>query len=130
MDTTQKTMIAGFTPGERDYIRRELHQFFSTLPSAAEGFLLKTWRSGPDAGNPKLPLPAQGLVERGLMRIDANKRLPRLVFTATGMAALRTMMRDTRLANPLKFAHIRQELGIDQSADVGVPRRPIDNMRY
>ena len=31
-----------FTPGERDYIRRELDMFFSTYPSVAEGFQLKT----------------------------------------------------------------------------------------
>jgi hypothetical protein len=43
----QKAMIAGFTTAERDYIRRHLDQFFSTLPTVAEGFLLKTWRSGP-----------------------------------------------------------------------------------
>jgi hypothetical protein len=40
-------MIAGFTAGERDYIRRELDMFFSTLPTVAEGFQLKTWRGGP-----------------------------------------------------------------------------------
>jgi hypothetical protein len=42
-------MIEGFTPAERDYIRRELDQFFSTLPSVADGFQLKTWRGGPQA---------------------------------------------------------------------------------
>jgi hypothetical protein len=36
-------MIAGFTAGERDYIRRELDMFFSTLPSVAEGFDLARW---------------------------------------------------------------------------------------
>jgi hypothetical protein len=41
--TRSKTaLIAGFTSGEREYIRRELDQFFSTLPTVAEGFLLKT----------------------------------------------------------------------------------------
>jgi hypothetical protein len=35
-------MIAGFTTGERDYIRRELDMVFSTLPSVAEGFQFKT----------------------------------------------------------------------------------------
>ena len=113
MDTTQTAMIAGFTAAERDYIRRELDQFFSTLPSVAEGFQIKTWRGGPQAGQPKLPLPAKGLVERGLMRIDTTGHWPRLFFTATGLEALRTMMRDTRLADPVKFAHVRQELGID-----------------
>ena len=28
-------IIAGFTAGERDYIRRELDMFFSTLPRVA-----------------------------------------------------------------------------------------------
>ena len=37
---------AGFTPGERDYIRGELDMFFSTLPTVAEGFQLKVWRGG------------------------------------------------------------------------------------
>ena len=55
----QKAMIAGFTTAERDYIRRNLDQFFSTLPTVADGFLLKTWRSGPQAGQPKVPLPAK-----------------------------------------------------------------------
>ena len=32
---------ASFTPAERDYIRRELSMFFSTLPTVAEGFALK-----------------------------------------------------------------------------------------
>ncbi len=106
-------MNAGFTPGERDYIRRERDQFFSTLPSVADGFQLRTWRGGLQAGQPKLPLPARGLVERGLMRIDTAQPWPRLLFTETGLAALRAMMTDRRLADPVKFAHIRQELGID-----------------
>jgi hypothetical protein len=35
---TPERMIAGFTTGERDYIRRELDIFFSTLPCVDEGF--------------------------------------------------------------------------------------------
>ena len=112
----QKAMIAGFTTAERDYIRRNLDQFFSTLPTVADGFLLKTWRSGPQAGQPKVPLPAKGLIERGLMQIDSTQRWPRLLFTEAGLGALRTMMRDRRLADPEKYAHVRQELGIPSGA--------------
>ena len=101
------------TPGERDYIRSELDVFFSTLPSVAEGFHLKTWRGGPQAGQPKVPQAAAGLLGRGLMRLDAATRQPRLFFTDAGLAALQAMMADKRLADPAKFAHIRQELGID-----------------
>jgi hypothetical protein len=60
MSTMPKAMIAGFTTAERDYIRRNLDQFFSTLPTVAEGFLLKTWRGGPQAGQPKVPLRPRG----------------------------------------------------------------------
>ena len=67
MTKMQTALTAGFTPGERDYIRRELDMFFSTLPTVAEGFQLKTWRGGQQAGQPKLSPAAKGLVERGLM---------------------------------------------------------------
>ncbi len=117
----QHGMIAGFTSGEREYIRRELDQFFSTLPSVAEGFMLRTWRGGPQAGHPKLPPAAKNLIERGLMRLDAEQRLPRLLFTDAGLGALRTMMMDARLANPEKFAHVRQELGIDPMPEDSTP---------
>jgi segregation and condensation protein A len=113
MSKTQTAPLAGFTPGERDYIRRELDMFFSTLPTVAEGFQLKTWRGGPEAGRPKLSPNAKGLLERGLMRLDTSQRLPRLFFTEAGLAELRRMMADRRLADPKKFAHIRQELGLD-----------------
>ena len=110
---TAPVPAAGFTPAERDYIRRQLDMFFSTLPTVAEGFQLKTWRGGPQAGQPKLLPAAQGLLERGLMRLDTTQRLPRLFFTEAGLIELRAMMMDRRLADPKKFAHVRQELGID-----------------
>jgi chromatin segregation and condensation protein Rec8/ScpA/Scc1 (kleisin family) len=113
MSKTQTAPPTGFTPGERDYIRRELDMFFSTLPRVAEGFQLKAWRGGPQAGQPKLSPNAKGLVDRGLMRLDTSQRLPRLFFTDAGLAELRRMMADRRLADPKKFAHVRQELGID-----------------
>ncbi len=123
MSSTMRTITsdtaapAPFTPAERDYIRRELDMFFSTLPSVAEGFHIKTWRGGPQAGQPKVPQAAAGLVERGLLRLDTTGRLPRLFFTDAGLTALRTMMADRRFADPAKFAHVRQELGIDPAPD-------------
>jgi hypothetical protein len=50
------------------------------------------------------------------MRIDTTQRWPRLLFTETGLGALRTMMTDRRLADPEKYAHVRQELGIPSGA--------------
>ena len=113
MTNLQNSAAAGFTPGERDYIRRELDMFFSTYPRVADGFQLKTWRGGPQAGQAKVPTTAKGLVDRGLMRLDTSDRFPRLFFTEAGMIELRAMIMDRRLADPAKFAHVRQELGID-----------------
>ena len=47
------------------------------------------------------------------MRLDPALRPPRLFVTDAGLAALRVMMAGARLADPAKFAHVRQELGID-----------------
>ena len=116
MSKTQTAPLAGFTPGERDYIRRELDMFFSTLPTVAEGFQLKTWRGGPQAGQPKVPPVARSLVDRGLMRLDTSERLPRLFFTEAGLVELRAMIADRRLADPKRFGHVRQELGIDPAS--------------
>jgi hypothetical protein len=107
------TATTTFTPGERAYIRRELDMFFSTYPTVVEGFQLKTWRGGPHAGQPKLPPAAHSLLDRGLMRLDVGSRPPRLFFTDEGLVELRAMMADRRLADSVKFAHIRRELGIE-----------------
>ncbi|WP_159014564.1 hypothetical protein [Acidisoma sp. S159] len=117
MSTLNQPIAARFTPGERDYIRRELDMFFSTYPTVAEGFMIKTWRGGVDAGKPKLSPVAKGLIDRGLMRLDTGSRAPRLFFTAEGLAELRAMMTDRRFADPKKFQHIRQELGIDPAPE-------------
>jgi hypothetical protein len=89
--------------------------------------MLKTWRGGAKAGQPKVPPRTQGLIDRGLMRLEPADRPPRLNFTGNGLAALRAMMADARLAPREKFAHIRQELGIDpapnaQAADLAIRR--------
>jgi hypothetical protein len=56
---------------------------------------------------------ADGLLDRGFVSLDPHSRPPRLFFTAAGLIALRAMMRDRRLADPERFAHIQLELGID-----------------
>ena len=118
MSKPQNRTIAGLTPGERDYIRRELDVYFTTLPSVAEGFQLRVWGGGPQAGRPKLPPAAKSLIERGLIRLDTRQSRPCLFFTEAGLAALHTMMADRRLAEPKRFAHVRRELGIDPPLEV------------
>jgi hypothetical protein len=67
-------------------------------------------RASPHTGQPKIPPSAQNLLDRGLMRLDAGSRPPRLFFTDAGLVELRAMMADRRLADAEKFAHIRREL--------------------
>ena len=110
---TTTTTVAAFNAVERDYLRQQFDVFFSTLPTVAEGVQLGTWKGGMRKGAPKVPPAAQSLIDRGLMHLDTTARFPRLFFTPEGIAALRRMMADPRLANPQKFAHIRRELGID-----------------
>jgi hypothetical protein len=111
--TTTDAQVENFTPAERAYIRTELDRHFTTFPTVAEGLMLRTWKTGPRAGQPKLGPAAQSLLDRGFVSLDPHSRPRRLFFTATGLAALRTMMRDRHLADPERFAHIRVELGID-----------------
>jgi hypothetical protein len=67
----------------------------------------------PGGRKPKVPPVARSLVDRGLMRLDTSQHWPRLFFTEAGLVELRAMVADRRLADPKRFAHVRQELGID-----------------
>ena len=124
MTTSDSHASAALASLEREYIRRELDSFFSTLPSVAEGFQLRTWRGGPQKGQPKLSPAAKSLLDRGLMYLDPSPHIPRLFFTEAGTAALRQTMADRRLADPVKFAHVRRELGIDPGLASNAAERP------
>jgi hypothetical protein len=65
------------------------------------------------------PAAAKSLTSRALATIDETKHPLRLVFTAAGLEVLREMMANPKLADPVKFARIRRELGIDPSLDCG-----------
>ena len=108
-----------FTVPERDLIRRELCVRFTTYPSIADGILLRTWRAGPQAGEPKLPAAVRTLLDRGLveLRPDGHRRLTCAFFTEAGIAALRELAQDRRALDPVRFAHIRRELGLDAESD-------------
>jgi hypothetical protein len=47
------------------------------------------------------------------MRLDAASRILRLFFIDRGLDTLPVMVVDRRLANPEKFAHVREELSLD-----------------
>jgi hypothetical protein len=104
--------VDAFTAPERDIIRRELGQHFSSYPSAAEGMFLRIWRSGPLTGEPKLPPAIQTMLARGLVEIRTDRGMPRAFFTQAGLAALRQLAMDRRRLDPVRYAHIRRELGL------------------
>jgi len=105
-------VLSPFTPQERELIRRELCRHFGEDPRAVDGLLLRTWRSGPQAGQPKLPPAIRSMLERGLVEVRSG-RGARAFFTPAGLAALRQLLADRRAMDPTQFAHLRRELGVD-----------------
>jgi hypothetical protein len=83
---------ATVTATERAYLRDELDCYFNTYPSVAEGLMVKTWKTGPARWSAQArsgrPEPARS---RPGAR-DTESRPYRLMFTETGLAALRGMM--------------------------------------
>ena len=113
MSTTTDPPPLLFTAPERDLIRRSFCMQFSQYPCVADGILLRTWRRGPSAGEPKVPPTIRTMLERGLMELRTDKAWPRAYFTEAGWAALRHLAQDRRLLDPVQFKHVRQELGIE-----------------
>jgi hypothetical protein len=102
------------TAAERDLLRRELCVRFGSPPRLADGIHLRIWRSGPLAGQPKVPAAVRSLVDRGLMTVAAGSpHRARACFTEAGLAALRWLASQRRGLDPVQFAHVRQELGLE-----------------
>ena len=93
-----------FTAPERDLIRREFHPRFGQDPSVADGIMLRTWRGGPNAGQPKLPPAVQSLLARGLVEagIAPGDRVALLLPNgADFVAAIVAIARAGAIAVPL-----------------------------
>jgi hypothetical protein len=117
MNSPAASLPFPFTATERELIRREMGLHFGQYPSLADGLLLRTWRGGPQKGEPKLPPAVQSMLERGLIKLRAERSGPRAFFTEAGLAALRQLLRDRRAMDPVRFAHLRRELDLDTSED-------------
>jgi len=114
-----RSELSPFTAPERDLIRRELHPRFGQDPAVADGIMLRTWRGGPNAGQPKVPPAVRTLLERGLVEVRTDGRGPTAHFTEAGLAALRQLAQDRRAMDPVRYAHVRRELGLDAGAEQG-----------
>jgi hypothetical protein len=113
MSRTSAMPPCPFSTAERALIRQEFGMHFGQLPALADGIFLRSWRAGPQAGQPKVPLALQGLLARGLLEIRTNGRFPRAFFTAAGHDALRQLASDPRRLDPARYGHLRRELGLD-----------------
>ena len=113
-----------FTAPERELIRREMGMHFGQYPSLADGLFLRTWRGGPQKGKPKIPPAVQTMIERGLVEVRAGRIGPAAFFTEAGIAALRQLLLDQRAMDPMRFAHLREELGLSTPTDTAPTESP------
>ena len=110
-----------FNPAERDLIRLELMPRFGQEPQLANGLFLRTWRGGPHKGEPKIPKAIQSMLDRGLVEIQPNPMGRQAAFfTEAGLEALRQLLLDRRAMDPERFAHLRQELGMEPWSGIEV----------
>ena len=102
-----------FTTRERELIRQEMSQHFGQYPRLADGIFLRTWRGGAQKNQPKIPPAIRSMADRGLVEIRTGERGPRAFFTEAGLQELRRLLLDRRYMDPERFAHLRQELGLE-----------------
>lgn len=102
-----------FTLPERALLRLEFLVRFGQAPLLADGIRLRSWRTGPQAGQAKLPPAVASMIARDLVTLYPDRIGASAQFTAAGYAALRLLAQDRRALNPLTYAHLRQELGLE-----------------
>lgn len=117
MPDSSTSSAASFTTPERELIRREFCQHFGGYPLVAQGIFLRTWRGGPQAGEPKLPPAVRSMLERGLIELRQERRFARAHFTTAGIEALRELAANRRYLDPIRYAHVRRELGLEVEED-------------
>jgi hypothetical protein len=103
---------AFFTEVELEFLKRRFEVQFGEAPRVRDGIVLKTWKSGPQKGQPRVPDAVQSLLERGLMEVRSGAgAFPSALFTDAGLETLRqSLLRDDLFSNT-RFAHLRAELG-------------------
>ena len=103
-----------FTATERGFLRHAFAGTFDATPSLDAGIPLTTWRTGPHAGEPKLPPALRTLLARGLMEVPQDHTDPRARFTELGLHAMRRLAEDGTSLDPRRFGHIYDQLGLDR----------------
>jgi hypothetical protein len=112
-------LSAPFTEAELAFLKRRLEVQFGEAPRARDGIVLKTWKSGPEKGKPKLPDAVKSLMERNLVAVISDGRqFPIAVFTSDGLEVLRNAMLMENVFPLSRFAHLRDELSTSQDGSL------------
>jgi hypothetical protein len=112
MSPPTKPSASPFTLAERAWLRQELGVHFGAGPQIADGLFLRSWKSGPEKGKPKLPPAARSMLDRGLIEIRPGRIGYSALFTEAGLTALRQLVLDARAMDPSRFGHLREQLGL------------------
>lgn len=111
MDGMSSAEAASFTLAELALLRGAFYVRFGQPLSLTDGIRLRTWRNGPQAGQPKIPPAMVSMLARGLLELRPAQLGSAAYFTETGLAALRLLAQDRRALNPTEYGHVRQRLG-------------------
>jgi hypothetical protein len=105
-------LVVSLTRQEVAYIRAEMLPRFGSEPRLSDGLILKTWKSGPLSGSPRLPSAVSSLIERGLaeVRRPSPREPSRAYFTALGIASIAAEIKDKRVFPPNRYSHLIGEL--------------------
>ena len=112
MSPRSKPPAPPFTSAERAWLHQELGVRFGAPPQIADGLFLRSWKSGPEKGKPKLPPAAQSMLARGLIEIRPARIGYAAFLTDAGLAAFRLLVLDARAMDPARFGHLREQLGV------------------
>jgi hypothetical protein len=107
MSRLAEPLPGSFTARERALIRQEMSEHFGQHPCLADGIFLRTWRGGPQKGQPKTPPAVRSMMDRGLVEVRNSDRGPRAFFTEAGLGELRRLLLDRRYMDRARFAHLR-----------------------
>lgn len=104
-------MSALFTEVELEFLKRRFDVQFGEAPAVLDGILLKTWKSGSEKGQPKIPTAVKSLLDRNLMIvISAEGRMPVAKFTDAGLSALAVVLEKDHVFSNARFQHLRSQL--------------------
>ena len=105
-------MPPALTREEVAYLRTELLPRFGLTSRLSEGILLRSWKSGPLSGTPRLPPAVKSLIDKQCVQVrQPSPGQPfRAFWTSTGLTALANAARNHKAFPSDRYAHVLAEL--------------------